>query len=159
VLQFFSFLKSQHRWIPFSHFCPRFSSLCQITAKRHHLILRFHSLLNTHYYHQLLLFSIFFSLFLIFSTLVIRSTFFLKFITLFHQLHFSYNFPIHRKTIIVLPYSPIHSLSLTFCLLFFSHHLKHHLHFLVFFTLFSRLWTSFLCQCLTKTSVIYKYIK
>ena len=62
----------------------------------------------------------------------------IKVITTFHQLHFLYNFLIHRKIIIVLPYSPIHSFSLMFSLLFFSYHLKHDLHFLVFFTLFSK---------------------
>ena len=106
--------------------------------QRQHLILCFHSLLNSHYYHQILLFSIFFPLLLLFSTFFIHPTFFLKVSTLFHQLHFLCNLPIHRKKIIVLPYSPIHNISLMFSLVFFTHHLKHHLHFLVFFTLFSR---------------------
>jgi len=127
--------------------------------QRQHLILCFHSLLNSHYYHQILLFSIFFPLLLLFSTFFIHPTFFLKVSTLFHQLHFLCNLPIHRKKIIVLPYSPIHNISLMFSLVFFTHHLKHHLHFLVFFTLFSRFWNSFLWQCLTKTSAIYKIYK
>jgi hypothetical protein len=151
-------LKSQNRCVPSLHFCPRFGSWCQITAKG---IIWFFA--STSFLIVIIIFTFSCSpsssLYSSSSLVFIRPTLFWKSLPCFINSTYYTIFLFIATWLLSPPYSPIQSFSLLFSLLFFSHHLKHHLNFLVFFTTFSRFWTPSLWQCLSKTSVIYKYIK